>query len=478
MRTLKIVLLAPLFLYIFSCQREGFTTDSNAKLTFSVDTVYFDTVFTTLSTVTRRFTVHNPQKEYVKISSAVLAGGASSIYRINFDGLSGTEFRDIEIAPKDSLYMFVEATLDPNNSSGILLQQDSIIFVTNQNVQDVNLVAWGQDVRIIRDSIFNTQTWTSEKPYLVLGYAILDSAQVLTIEPGTKIYFHRDSYLLIAGSLQVNGTKENPVSFSGDRLEHLYDYVPGLWTGIILYPWSKNNFINYAEIKGGLVGIVLQSTFDNVSVVDLNIQNSKIQNVSSYGIRAANSVITGFNNLIANCGVSAITLEGGGSYKFYQTTIANWFGFNTRNTPSVFFTNFVIFKDQHGKDSLTIVRDLENAYFGNSIIYGNNQSEIFWSENKTGVMNYIFENCLVKFDTTEVSLPADHFINCVNFKDPLFLNTDYEEYDFHLDTTKVSPARDYGKIEIGTAYPTDLDGVSRITDGKPDAGAYEFFPPK
>ena len=177
MRILKIFLLGPLFLYIFSCQREGIITDSSARLKFSVDTVYFDTVFTTLATVTRRFTVQNPYKEYIKISSATLAGGASSIYKINFDGVSGTEFKNIEIAPKDSLYMFVEATLDPNNSPGILLQEDSIVFVTNQNVQDVNLVAWGQDVHIMRDSIFNTQTWTPEKPYLVLGYAILDSAQ-------------------------------------------------------------------------------------------------------------------------------------------------------------------------------------------------------------------------------------------------------------------------------------------------------------
>jgi hypothetical protein len=485
MRTIKILLLAPLFLYIFSCQREGFITDSSAKLAFSVDTVYFDTVFTQLSTVTRRFTVKNPYKEFIKISTVNLAGGNSSVYRINFDGASGTEFKDIEIAPKDSLYMFVEATLDPNNSSGILLQQDSIVFITNQNVQDVDLVAWGQDVHILRDTIFNSQNWTAEKPYLVLGYAILDSAQVLTIEPGTKIYFHRDSYLLIAGSLLVNGTKENPVRFSGDRLEQLYDDIPGQWTGIILYPWSNNNFINYAEIKGGLVGIVLQSTFDNVSKVDLTILNSRIQHVSSYGIRAAYSKITAVNNIIANCGISAIALEGGGNYEFYHSTIANWFAYNSRNTPSVIFTNFVIFKDQHGKDSLTIVRDLENAYFGNCIIYGSNQTEIAWSEDKTGtgLMNYGFENCLIKFDTTDTPLQGDsHFINCINYKDPLFLNTGPENYDYHFDTVNVSPARDFGKYEIGSAYPFDLDGTPRMIpdggDGKPDIGAYEFIMPK
>ena len=226
------------------------------------------------------------------------------------------------------------------------------------------------------------------------------------------------------------------------------------------------------------MGIVLQSTFDNISIVDLTIQNTRIQHVSSYGIRAAYSKISGYNNLITNCGISAITLEGGGDYMFYQTTIANWFAYNSRSTPSVYFTNFVDFKDQHGKDSATVVRDLDNAYFGNCIIYGGNQSEIAWGENTKGVMNFKFENCLVKYDTSLNKLPADHFTNCINYQDPLFLNTGPEKYNFHFDTTKVSPARDLGKFEIGNAYPTDLDGVSRIADGKPDAGAYEFLLPE
>jgi hypothetical protein len=245
--------------------------------------------------------------------------------------------------------------------------------------------------------------------------------------------------------------------------------------GIIFHPWSNNNFINYAEIKGGMVGIVLQSTFDDHIEVDLTIQNSKIQHVSSYGLRAAYSRITGFNNLITNCGISAIALEGGGNYEFNQTTVANWFTYNSRTTPSLIFTNYAVLTDDKGIKH-TEVRALEKVYFGNSIIYGGNQTEIAWSEDKTGAMNYNFENCLIKFDTTETPVQGDsHFVNCINYKDPYFLNT--REYDFHLDTLEVSPARDAGKFEIGSSYPVDLDGVSRLTDGKPDIGAYEFIPP-
>ena len=484
MRTLKFLILLPLLLYMFSCQREGFITDPNAKLNFSLDTVYFDTVFTSIGTVTRRFTVKNPYKESIKISSAQLAGGDASVYRINFDGLSGTQFENIEIAPKDSLFIFVKATLDPNNSNGILLQKDSIVFTTNHNTQDIDLVAWGQDVHILRDTVINSQTWTADKPYLIIGQAILDSAQILTIEAGSKIYFHRDSYLWIAGTLLVNGEKENTVSFSGDRLEQMYYDIPGQWTGLVFHPWSHGNKINYAEIRGGLVGMVLQSTFDDVFKVDLEITNTKIQHVSSYGIRAAYSKIIASNNLITNCGISAVALEGGGNYEFYHTTIANWFGFNSRKTPSVIMTNYAILSYEDGSKSEEI-RDLEKAKFGNCIIYGDYSNEIVWSKSDTEdkQLNYTFENCLIKVDTSETPLTGDsHFTNCINYKDPMFLNLNLEGdevYDFHFDTleNRISPARNLGNPSIGGLFPLDLDENSRTADGQPDAGAYEFLLP-
>ena len=195
----------------FACHPEpSFIEESDAALAFNLDTVFFDTVFTTVGTVTEAFRVYNPHNQFLKIDEIALAGGASSVYRINVDGTPGIHFTEVEIAPRDSLYVFVEATLDPNESDDILRIQDSIVFSTNGNIQDVDLVAWGQDVHMIsRDTIDVPTTWIADKPYLIVGYAYVDSVSSLSIDPGVKVFLHRDALIYVEGSLQVNGTLED-----------------------------------------------------------------------------------------------------------------------------------------------------------------------------------------------------------------------------------------------------------------------------
>ena len=133
-----------------SCKKDVLNTDSNAKLTFSTDTLLFDTVFTKLGSgnnprsVNKRFVVRNPYNETIK-TSIYLAGGNASPFRINIDGVPTTAINDIEIMPKDSIYILAEVTIDPLNSNNPLIVKDSIVFMTNGNMQDIKLVAWGQD---------------------------------------------------------------------------------------------------------------------------------------------------------------------------------------------------------------------------------------------------------------------------------------------------------------------------------------------
>ena len=135
-----------LFVYIFSsCKKDPVTTDSSATLNFSIDTLMFDTVFTTVGTITKKFKVYNPNSKRVIISSIRLEKGSASKFRLNVDGIPGKELTDIEIRAKDSLFIFVEATLGENNANNPLIINEKIFFNLNGNRQEVNLMACMKD---------------------------------------------------------------------------------------------------------------------------------------------------------------------------------------------------------------------------------------------------------------------------------------------------------------------------------------------
>ena len=145
--TLLLILLAAV---LFGCRKDQLFTDSpSAQLEFSQDSVLFDTVFTTVGTVTKRFTARNRNSEGVRVN-IVLEGGSPSPFRINVDGSSGLSFSDVEIPGGDSIYIFVEATLGAGGVNTPFIIEDHILFSTNGNEQQVTLNAWGQNAHYFR----------------------------------------------------------------------------------------------------------------------------------------------------------------------------------------------------------------------------------------------------------------------------------------------------------------------------------------
>ena len=112
------------------CVDDDFTTSPSHVLAFSTDTVAFDTIFTTIGTSTRSFRVYNPNKKSLNISTIKLADAEHSGFHINVDGMSGDYFTDVEIRGKDSLYVFVEANIDPTNQDNPLFIVDSIVYLS------------------------------------------------------------------------------------------------------------------------------------------------------------------------------------------------------------------------------------------------------------------------------------------------------------------------------------------------------------
>ena len=130
---------------LFSCKKDFLNTSLESTLTFSTDSILFDTVFTTIGSSTQRFKVYNFNEGDVIISSVSLSNGEYSNFRINIDGKSTSLINNLELLNNDSLYIFVEVTVDPNNKNNPLVITDSIIFLINGNQQSIHLTAWGQD---------------------------------------------------------------------------------------------------------------------------------------------------------------------------------------------------------------------------------------------------------------------------------------------------------------------------------------------
>ncbi len=450
---------------ISSCNKSSFITDNSAKLEFSLDTVIFDTIFTTIGSTTKKLKVYNKHKQPIKISNIELARGKNSKYRLNIDGVPANQISDYELAAEDSLYIFVEVTIDPNQDE--MLEHDSIIFFTNGNTQDIDLVSFGQDVHLINGEIIETQTWETDKPYLIYNSVMVDTLHTLTIPAGQSVYFHKNSYLYVLGTLVVEGTLDNPVVFQGDRLEDLYDNWAGQWGGIRFLSGSNNNYINYAEIKNARIGIEVDTLVNN-DAPTLFISNSVIKNHSLTGIYALATYIVATNCVIADCGIYNVGLFLGGTYSFFNCTLSNNYKWATRSTPALVFNNYLtVDKVDHFWGPL-------QAYFSNTIIYGGVDNEFYADAfNIEGGMSYTFDHCLLKLDLKQTDTSLAMFQNCIVNKTPDFVST--EDFDFHLDT--VSNAVDKANIEvINQNLPFlqyDLDGNDRLSDEKPDIGAYE-----
>jgi hypothetical protein len=461
---------------VFSCKKDKLLSDPSAKLEFSSDTLLFDTVFTTVGSTTYQLIVHNNNSGKLNISKIRLAGGTTSAFRINIDGVATTEADDVEIEANDSLYIFVKVTVDPNNSNSPLVITDSIMFETNGNLQQVQLVAWGQDAYYhvpkypeehpfySLSSIINYDTaWSNDKPHVVYGYLIVDSAYTLTIPEGTRIYMHNNAILWVYrdGSLKVEGSLGNPVVFQGDRLEPYYKDVPGQWGRIWIMRGSKNTIDN-AIIKNGIVGIHVDTLPDNCNEPALKISNTIIENMSAAGMLLQGSWVDAENCVIANCGQYGVILNIGGKYDFRHCTICNYWTYNTRQTPSLVLNNW--YEDVYGNTQL---RDLTKAYFGNCIIYGSLSEELLLDSVSGALFKYNFDHCLLK---TEVSTSdANHFSNCLVNSEPAFNNISSNDYSL----TSSSAVIDKGLPGIALDIPFDILRHNRTNDAAPDLGAYE-----
>jgi len=455
---LPFLVLLTLSAFISSCKKDQLF--SSNKLSFSVDTVLFDTVFTTIGSVTKRYKIYNTENKPVNISKVTLAGGESSPYRINLDGVSGTQFKDITIPADDSLFMFVEVTLGENNINDPFIIEDSVLFKTNGKDQSVLLAAWGQNAYFHSQELINTGTWLSDKPHVIYDLAVVNPNQTLTIEAGAHIYMHKQTILYInKGKLIMNGTATDKIIVEGDRLESFYEDVKGQYYGIY-FDHALSSSINHAIIKNGTAGIHILGDNVNNTNPTLSISNTEIFNHASYGIfNYSGGRIEGSNLSVYNNGQYAFFLLEGGDYNFRH---CDFLGYGTDgDQPAIVIKNYFT-----REDGITYVGAVNEGAIYNSIVYGSGKSQYVYdtiTQNGSVDVNYDFNNNFIKRE----GVPSNSsFTDNTWNTNPRFKNVG--EQNFKLKSN--SPCIDSGKLLYSVS--PDIDGVMRTPP--PDIGAYEF----
>lgn len=489
----NVLLLTVAVLLVFTaCRRdEQISTDASHVLEFSRDTMIFDTVFTTVGTATQTLKVYNREPQAVEVSTIRLGEGDASSYRMNVDGIPGSSFQDVIIPGNDSIFIFIEVTIDPNMVNAPLIETDSILFSTNGNEQHVDLVAWGQDACFFYpneqvpglpptscldgdcNDVAETFTWTNDKPIVIYGYLVVFDNDHLIIEEGTQIHFHNGSGLWVweNGRFTVNGSVESPVVFQHDRPEELYDDIPGQWDLIRISEGTEDNVISNAIIKNSIIGIeakpltlaeedISKPTSSNT----LLLENVIIKDQTAFGLLTRKYRIDATNCLFANAGQNVAGLSGGGLYDFRHCTFGNYWTFGTRVEPAFYMSD--LYRDELGLANQSPILGFSAE---NCIFYGNTFSEFIVEPGPSQDLSVIeFDHCLVRIDSDDMDISdTDIYSNMLSGSSvsPAFVAP--SDGDFHLGSS--SDAIDAGVV-IGVDQ--DIEGVTRT--GQPDLGCYEF----
>lgn len=443
-------------LSIFSCTlpNEILSTEGNARLAFSRDTVFFDTIFTAQPTFTRRLTVFNPNRNALNIREISIAGGQDSPYMMTINGETQNHIQNIRLLGKDSLLILLTAKINPKQQELPFVVRDSLLFKVNESTQEVKILGWGQDANYLRNQRIRQNTvWSGKKPYVIFGILTVDSLVKLTIEKGVTVYMDVGAAILVKGNLTILGTQLDKVNFRGARLDRQYAEVAGQWDAIYFDAGSKNNHIRYAHLRNGNVGLRIGAPPDSDTIPELVVENTIIENMRLRGLISFSSDIYLVNTQINNCTQNAVACLAGGNYTFLHCTFANTETRFFTEEPTVFMSNFYQLPDA------SILKSTLSFQMTNCIVWGDRMND-FQVTNQIGTdARWLVRNCLLKTTDNQFNNNSNILNQRPRFRSAFRL-------DFRLDS--LSPALGRG-LNIG--IPMDIEGVTRANP--PDIGAHE-----
>lgn len=461
-----------------SCIEDGFTTSSSDVLTFNKDTVAFDTVITLQGTATKQMVVYNRSKKQINISSIKVAGlAAKGHFHLNVDGIRGDEFSNVEIRGNDSIFIFIEAYLDEMEANEPTLIEDRLEFEANGVTKSVLLSAWGQDVvRLSGDTISGQGHFTADKPYLIYDTVFVSERSTLTIDPGATLLFHDKAAMRIKGTMLANGTAEAPITFRGDRLDHVvgetsFDLMSGQWGGIIFTPGTRDNVLKHVVMRSSSIGMHCSSEYMNDTTrCALKLINCVLTNSASTCLVTQGCYVQAIGTEFGDA-AEEVAYFVGGKVMMSQCTFTNNYLFSLPALPIV-----QVFNVDYGGGYVDRIR----ANFDNCILHG--LSDELSAGFYDAVNDTIPENSVLKLDGFNVFMryclfksagnDDAHFVNCVWQGNPHFL-TVRDDYVFDYRLGNESDAIGKGNPALCPEEARfDRYGQDRFARGAIDLGAY------
>lgn len=463
LRTLLLIIIGVIAGALSSCIEDGFTTSPSDAPVFSTDTLDMGVIFTDEPSPTSRFTVYNRASKSINISDIRLSGDNASAFRINVDGISGDVFSNVEIRGKDSIFVFVEATLPQTQALTPQKVEASIDFTTNGITSGVIVAASGQNVRRIKGEVLTANTvFDSELPYQIFDSLTVAEGAELRLRPGTTLCFHDKAMLIVRGTLVSEGTVDKPVTMAGDRTGNVvadisFDIMSRQWQGVFFTSTSRGNRLVNTNIRNTVQGVTLTET--ELDMLDCRLRNSGDLVLESY-----HSAVAADGCEFSEGGGGLVYFQGG-TVRMSQCTFANNYLFTAIGGPALGLSH--LGSDEKGLDDGSGFPWLK-AQFANCIFAGLGSE---FSHGDLAGYDVYLRNCLIKSKGED----DDNFINCIWEADPLYY-TVREDYIFDYRVKPESPAIGAGDPSlVSERAKTDAYGVARAVP--PTIGAYEYVEP-
>ncbi len=417
-----------LMLLLTACSdNDSFSTDGSYRLTFSEDTIFLDTLFSTVPSSTYTFWIHNHHGSGVRINSVRLERGNQSGFRANVDGtFLNPVATNLEVREGDSIRVFVEATTHETGQTTPQLVEDHLVFTLESGVvQRLNLRTWSWDAQQVTNLVVTKDsTIESSKPMVFYGKGITVNKDVTLTIKNTTLYFHDGAGIQVNGKLVTDH-----VLFRGDRLDRMFEYLPydrvsGQWGGITVAANAAGIEMTASEIHSGSNALMCDST-------TVKLTNTIIHNCKGYGLYAHDSEVTISNCLIDNTLLDCLCLKGCQA-TVDGSTLAQFYPLSANIGAALRFAV------TEKKMSLSCT---------NTLVTGYDEDVVFSEGNDAETMQYQFTNCLLRTPAIDGS---EAFIDVIweTSKDEVqgkahFVTFDDYNliYDFHVKDT--SPI--YGK---------------------------------